>query len=1244
MTASPPLIIGLCAKYLILQEWYFADGRYPASHIQNAVEIRVLSFLHLAFELACLTKKSAGCKLTGISEEQEVKKMISRSMCNVALEGRSKLVCFLLALAVSVILPLFSQTFYGSIVGTVTDSSGAILPGAQVTLTNMGTGEHRIAEIDSHGNYQFVNLVPGKYSIDIERAGFKHLTRQNIVVEVQSTVRIDAPLDVGQVTEVLVVKAEAPLLQTENSSVGQVVQSRAVLELPLNGRNVLNLVALVPGVVPQGGAMQNPTGQNLFAPGNFQIGGGTANQSASFFDGAPLNVNYNNLTALVPTQDAVLEFRVQTNNNTAEYGRFTGGVINLTSKSGTNALHGSAYEFLRNRELNANTFLNNSNRVSRPAFTQNQFGATAGGPIVKDKTFFFASYEGFRLRQGQSMLLTVPTAQDRSGDFSNVLNAQGKLTTIYDPLTTTKDPVTGQNVRQPFPGNRIPTGRIDSAAKLLERLWALPNAAGQQFGNVSNFAANASTGGDSDQVNARVDHTFNDMHRLFGRFTRSSMMNLPVDPFQNQTYIGGNPETFATYQTVLGDSYTLSPTTMADLRLAFLRFVYDRTPETHDLDYSTVGFPAAWNSQLPLRSIPIAQVAGMQAVTSGTNIARNNSYSIVASITKIQGRHTLKFGGEARRLDYNFVKVANGGGTFVFDNLFTSVNPLAANSTGYGFASYLLGLGASGNVNIPQMTSSQMFYQGYYAQDSFQVTSKLTVNVGIRWELPGAWTERHGLLSVFQPGLASPLAQATSLPLHGAMALVNSQDRPDSHLTDQHWKLFAPRLGFAYRLSGTTVVRGGYGIFYVPPDVSYFQSAWANGINTYINTWVPTLDGGVTPLNPLSNPFPSGLVQPPGRNSQFQSILAGQALNVPLTQEPFGYTQQYNFTLQHQFVSGIAAEAGFVGLRGVHLPLNSMNINQLPDSALSLGSQLLQQVTNPFYGLITSGSLSGKTIPYGQLLRPYPQYGNLFDVTANRANSTYNSLQAKVEKRFGEGGNLLVAYTWSKLISDTDTINYWLEAGSSPFPQNYNNLRQARSLSGFDAPHRLVLSYVADVPFGKGRRFLSGVTGIVDKLISGWGVNGITTVQSGFPLHFTTSSNTSNSFGGGTSVVDSANYMQPNVAAGCQKSLPGSAQERLRVWFNTSCFSQPAAFTFGTEARVDPSLRAAGINNFDFALFKNTKFAERYTLQFRAEVFNIFNRVQFGPPGAVVGSAQFGVVSSQANTPRLVQGSLRFSF
>ncbi len=1135
--------------------------------------------------------------------------------------------------------PLQAQTFYGSVVGNVADSNGAVVPNARILLINLGTSERRTVETDNDGNFKFVNLVPGNYRVELEKAGFKRLTREPVVVEVQSAVRLDLTLQIGDVTQVVEITAQTPLLQPETTSLGQIVDSRKVQEMPLNGRNVLNLVSLVPGVVPQGQSMQNPTGTNIFAWGNYQIGGGAANQSATFIDGAAVNVSYVNLTSLVPTQDAIQEFRVQTNNLSAEFGRFTGGVINLTSKSGTNLYHGSAYNFLRNKVLNANTFFNNRSRIGRPAFTQNQFGGNVGGPVLKEKLFFFFSYEGFRQRQGQSFLFSVPTEAMRNGDFS-ALTAR-----IHDPLTTcgrlgnpacAKD-ANGNDIitRQPFADNKIPANRLDPTAKILSNLWAKPNLPGTVF----NYATNASIGGNNDQINIRLDYNLSEKQRLFGRYTRWSNLSLPIDPYKTQTYIDRGPETFVTHQLVLADTYMFSQNTIADFRIGWLRFIYDRKPESLGTDLTTFGWPAFLNRQVAFQHIPTPCVQGYTDVfctngTGSTIIARNDNQSFAASLTRIMGRHTLKFGGEARRLPHNYAQSNNPSGFFNFNNLFTAINPFAPAGTGIGFASFMLGHGSDGNINTPTLVAGMQFYQGYFINDTFQVNQKLTLNYGVRWELPKPWTERFDRLVVFQPDAQNPLTRATSLAPRGNVALVNSQDRSDRSLEARHWKLFAPRLGFSYRFAEKTVVRGGYGIFYLPNDVVFATAPNISPVNSLATPWVSTIDGSVTPVDRLSNPFPNGILQPPGRSSNYQNILLGQSFSAPLESQPYGYNQQFNLNIQHELKEGTLVEIAYAGAKGTHLPANQQ-LNQLPVEFLSQGTRLQEQVTNPFFGIITAGPLAARTVARGQLLRPFPQFNGVTQASIANRDSIYHSMQLKVERRFRAGGSLLGAYTWAKFISNTDTLTGWLEASGPGGVQNNYDLSRERSLSSFDVPHRLVISYVLDLPFGRGQKFLGGVSGPADKLLSGWGVNGIYTAQSGFPLRFGTAVNLTNSFGGGS---------RPNVVAGCDPQLSGSAQSRLNRWFDTSCYAQPAAFTFGSASRVDPKLRAHGINNFDFALFKRTKLTERIGLEFRSEFFNLFNRVQFGFPGQALGNPQFGIVSSQLNNPRLVQFALRLIF
>ncbi len=1144
-----------------------------------------------------------------------------------------------LALAV----PAFCQTFFGSVVGTVNDATGAAVPQSSVTLINTGTADRRTSQTDQSGAYQFVNLTPGQYRVEIEKQGFRKFVRDNVLVEVQSTLRIDVAMQVGEVSQILEVSGQTPLLQTENASLGQVVEARKVLEMPLNGRNVFGLVALVPGVVPGGGSGSTPTGTNPFAWANFQIGGGQANQSASYIDGAPVNASYVNLTSLVPTQDAVQEFRVQTNSLGPEFGRFAGGVINLTTKSGSNSFHGSAYEYLRNKQLNANTFFNNRAGVVRPAFSQNQYGVNLGGPIRRDKTFFFGSYEGFRLRQGASYVFTVPTDPMRAGNFADYRNAAGAMIPVYDPLTTcgrlgNADCPGGTISRTPFPGNIVPTNRIDKAASIMTNLWGRSNNPGLPFTGVNNFVSNASVGGNQEQVNLRGDHTVSEKQRVFVRYTFWKNLNLPIDPYRTKTCVDRCTEAMNTNQAVIGDTYSLSPTTFLDLRLSFTRFNYDRTSLTAGYDLTQLGWPSQLNNDVAVRVQPIPIVTGYNGVfgTSGTGstiVARNDIYSIMPGMTKIWGKHTFKFGGEYRRLTHNYFQQNNPSGSFNFDALLTAVNPLAAAGTGNGFASFLLGMGTGGGLTHNNFVAGQMIYGAYYFGDQWQIGSRLTVNYGLRLEQMGPWSERFDRLVVLLPNATNDLSGRGGLQFKGRFGLVNSPDSP-SRNNNERRNVLSPRLGMAYRLNNKTVLRSGYGWFYLPNDVAFNTAPNIDIANAYTTPFLGTVDGSITPADRLSNPFPNGIVKAPGRASNVQQLFYGQGVSAPLYKDPRAYMQQWNVDFQREIVGGMALDIAYAGSKGTHLPGPNQALNQLPVDFLSQGQSLLTQVPNPFVNDVKLGALAQPNVARAQLLRPYPQYTAFNLVAPMNRNSIYHSAQVKLEKRFASGASILTSYTWAKLISDTDTLTAWLEPGGGLGVQNWYNIRAERSVALYDAPHRAVISFIYDLPFGKGQKFMTGAGGAAGKIIGGWGVNGVTTFQSGNPLNLSMAVNTTNSQGGG---------QRPN-STGVSANLDGAAQSRLQRWFDTSAFTAAPAFTFGNVARSLTDVRSHGVNNFDFTLFKNTKLTERFGVQFRAEVFNLFNRVQFGYPGTALGNAQYGIVSGQYNNPRLVQFALRFQF
>jgi hypothetical protein len=1173
----------------------------------------------------------------------------------------------LAGLILLVAISVFGQAFYGSLVGTVTDASNSAVRGAAVTLTNTGTGERHQTVTGDFGGYQFLNLIPGMYKVDVEQKGFKRATRDQIEVTVAGAVRADVAMVLGDVTQSVEVQATAPLLQTESANLSQVVDGRAVEELPVNGRNILNLTAMVPGVVPQGTTDGNAlTGKNVFAAGNYQIGGGIANQSATYYDGVPANAGVGNLTVMVPSPDAISEFRVQTNSNSAEFGRYAGGVVNVTSKSGTNEFHGSAYEFFRNKLLNANTFFANANSTGKPAFTQNQYGLTGGGPVKKDKIFFFAAWEGYDSRQGSTFLATVPLPAMNTGDFSGYRNSSGAVIPIYDPLTqcgqyNNAGCGSGTIQRTPFPSNVIPASRIDPvAAKIVGfPMFSPPNQPGQPFTENINYSKNAASGGNNDQVNGRFDYTATTKLRIFARYSRWNSANTPFIPFNNGIYGGDpySPETYVTTEGVVGTTYLLTPTTVLDVRASYGRWNYLRIqPYTGINMAQTFGFPAYMDQQIPTihggptTSVPSFSIgnytplAGQPGYNNSLIFSVDDDYVLTPTLSKIVGRHTLKFGADWRDLQNNYYQ-APGGGTFTFDNLITSQNALSPGASGNGLASLLLGYGASGNVLSFALPWQSLNYQGYFGQDTWQATNKLTVTVGVRWEIPGVYKERYNRAASFNPHELNPALNGILVngqAVYGAADFIDTPQHPETGLKTEHFDLLAPRLGLAYRLNDKTVLRAGAGIYYLPANLQFNEGPYGNALNQFTNPWLSTLNGEVTPLYPISNPFPTGFVPSLGNlpHSQAQTLLIGAAPALQLATTPYPYNEQWNLTLQRQVWGGVAIEAAYAGSHGVHLPRGSWQANALPTQYLSMGTALNNLVPNPFFGIVQTGTLSQPTVKQGQLLLPFPEYTGVSESGGYLGNSTYHSLQMKVEKRFTHGGTVLAAYTFSKLIADVGSLTTWLDSGvglASNTPQNPNNLAAEKSLAGFDSRQRLTVAYAIDLPMGKGQRFLNVSNVVAQKLVSGWTVSGGSTFQEGFPLALTATPN-----------VTGFNLgLRPNVVPGCNPQTSGGATSRLDDWFNTSCFTVPAAYTLGNESLTDPHLRGPGINNFNVALFKKTQIKERFTLEFRSEVFNLFNRVQFGMPNTTMTTAAnptTGYITTQINQPRLIQLALRLVF
>jgi hypothetical protein len=1263
-----------------------------------------------------------------------------------------------LGMIISASVSLYSQSTYGSIAGSVTDPSGAAVTDATVTLTNMGTAEKRTQSSGSDGLYTFVNLFPGQYRIDAEKQGFKHFARTGITVDVQQSTHVDATLQVGEITQVVEVTSETPLLQAETSSLGTVVDQREANELPLNGRNIFNLTTITPSVIPQGSTEGNVVGKNPFDFANYQIGGAFANEGAEYLDGQPLNIGYINLPFLVPTQDSIAEFKVQDNNLGPEWGKFAGGVINMSTKSGTNTWHGTGYEYLRNKVLNSNEFFNKESEISsgianKPVpFTQNQFGGAGGGALIKNRTFVFGSYEGFRLRSGTPFNTTVPTVAERSGDFSDLClsgfttpdphgsgvdicsdknAATGEYVhQLYNPIAftgplsgVTSSAATSTSFRMPFANNNISAAINPTSSYLLNKLIAAPTSGG----TLLNFLKDTSTGGDTDEYVGRVDQTINAKQTLFGRYTYWKLLSLAQDPFGTGLCKDRCAENTKSKSVALGYNYEFSPNTILNLGASISRFIYLRAPINDGFDVSQEGWPSAYNSLVPNQErTPLTPCFGQNDSLVGCSQGQssigdfNTQFNISPQVTMIRGHHTYVWGMQLEEGYDNYLQTNTGGGLISFGGAWTSAIPStigAGNVQGAGagngedFADFLLGYGngqgaafgnqTSGSLVISGPISGKQTYRAFYFGDTWHATPKLTLNVGARYELQGPWSERYNKMTYFNPAATNSSVTGCSgvagSPCPGDLFLVGTGINTSRNNLPLSKKEFLPRLGFAYSVNPKTVIRGGYGIFFIPNYVSFNANPYVDPVSSATSNFFSSNDHGITPAASLNQntctwaanndlaclgagPFgqnpgvgANNLTPVPGRNPQpnvSQYILNQNNFSATgYSVQKFGYLEQYNLDLQRELPGGFFADVAYAGSHGVHLEQSNTNINQIPDSFIAqaanqyAGGQpvaIAQPAsTYPFACPLCSpanalpGGLGPGVLLQGQLDRPYPQYSGLNLNGFGCCGSSYNALQATVTRRFQGGGTMLVSYTNSKLMSNTDTLTSWLEGGTTGgvgAVQDWNNLAGERSLSSQDVSQRLVASYVLDLPFGHGKKFLSSLSGVTNSVVSGWGMDGISTLQRGFPVKLSWGGSnifTSDGFGIGT--------LRPDYIPGCDKNAGGSAVARLAGWFNTSCFTAPSGlnsagvqnnpWTFGNEPRVDASLRQQGVVNFDFAVFKRTTIKERLNVEFRAEFFDIFNHPQFGPPNGTVTSSTFGEVTNTVNnTFRIVQFGLKFIF
>jgi len=1128
----------------------------------------------------------------------------------------------------------FAQT--ASLTGRVTDPSGAVVPDARVQARAVESGLVSNAVTTSEGYYSLPALPPGKYEIEIAKTGFVPVRQTGLELAVQQVARLDVVLKIGAVAETVEITGQAPLLESETATAGQVINNRQVSELPLLGRNTYALAMLVPGVRPSAGV--NNLVIDMISTVSYSINGQRPSANEFLLDGAPNTSPSQNQPVVNANPDMVQEFKVETNNFSAEYGRAAGGVFNVVTKSGTNQFHFSAYEFFRNDKLNANDFFANTAGQKRPPFKFNQFGGTLGGPVVKNRTFFFVNTELVRFVQGITFTGTLPRPEQLAGDFSNARNAAGNVVTIYDPATTAPNPGGTGFLRTPFAGNRIPSNRIDPVARNVSRFFPTPTTEGVGFTNANNFTRTDGNRVPKNSWSARLDHSFSDKNRIFGRYSwdDTPFVRAPVYGSEGNARIvspTAGPQVFTRWNSVIEDSHVISPTMVATVRYSLSRLVNNRRPYSDGFDITQLGLPESMKAGVGdpqcfpaitmtgfnvTGSIPNIVVGGVLGACDLIDFASTN-HAAQATATKNFSKHTLKFGGEFRAIQMNNQQTGDQATNFGFTPAWTQgPNPAASSATaGLALASFLVGVGSGGVAPAPAMAQTTKYY-GFFVQDSWKVTTRLTVNMGLRYDYEAPRTDRFDQLANFDYQARSPLT-APGLDLRGGLTYVGVNGVPRVNATPDRNNV-APRLGIAYRWRDKTVIRTGAGIFF-SPSTGLGSGFGAYGLSGFqASTAAVTSLDGVTPVFNWSNPYPSGFNRPTG-SSLGLATLAGQGIQFWDRGNVTPYSAQWNFQIQRELPKNVLFEIGYAGSRGLKLP-ETRQWNQLTPEQMQLGDALRQQVANPFFGQITVGTLAARTVARAQLLRPYPHFDSVAGVNTAWASSIFHALEMKAEKRYASGLSILVSYTFSKMM-DYGIGTFAGEAlgGSGGFQNNYD-LRSEWGTSTLDQTHRYILNAVYELPFLKDQR------GFVGKAFGGWQVAGIWSGFSGGPLGISSAVNNTFSQGGG---------QRPNWT-GVNPVVETPTPQR---WFDTAQFSNPAAYRFGNAPRTFNGARSDGTAQVDFTVSKNFRIRERLNLQFRSEFFNISNTPRFAPPNQVFGNPQFGVVSTQGNQSRVVQFALK---
>jgi hypothetical protein len=1171
-----------------------------------------------------------------------------------------------------------------SVNGHIVDTRGAAIQGAEVTITSVTTKETNAVRSNGEGYFLFPPLAPGAYVVHAKAAGFAEETVDNLVLEVAGQRTLDLTLKPEGASTDVTVTASAPEIVVDSPDRGNVIESQFVANTPLNIRNPLQLVNFAQGVTAYSADSGNNDSSQAYT-NTFRINGGKLATTESLLDGGANTTLYDlNAISAVPTVDSIQEFKVLTSPYAAEWGRTSGGVVTYAQKSGGDRYHGSVFEYIRNSDTDANSFnadgaayTNPVTKVTtpytpKPHFERNQFGFAAGGPITTTahrylndvhRTFFFVAYEGLRQSQAGSFQYTVPTALERTGDFSQTKDSLGNLIVIYDPSTYVQQTsggsacpssvAVGSYCRTPFPGNVIPSGRIDPVGKALLNSYPLPNTPGQGLSSTNNFFSAAPTSSVQNTVGFRLDHKFNEKHSIFGHYDWFQRFNYFGSPFPN----GLSPT--ANHQRLPGDNIMAEHTWILSSNLVFEHhFVYahqesNRIPYTLGFNPLSLGFTNS-NVSSSLATTTFPSITALTSASgeslspigpqSGNEADGGTTFQYAGDLSWLKGKHNLKFGFDFRVLeeDYNINQQLTEKAT---SNFTGGPNPASAGGdSGSAAADLILGAATVTTGIAPGIHISHPYF-AVFAQDEFHFTPKLTLTYGLRYSFELPDEEAHNQFPYFDPNLSSPLnSQVSSLgPLTGGLvyADVNGTGRriQSAQLTN-----FDPRVGVAYKWNDKTVVRAGYGIFHAPSlDASEVGTNYGYSA---VSTSLPTATTNqYVPLYNLDNPFPNGILQPTG-NTLGALTNAGIAVSGTPPHQVISYSNQWSADIQRQLPYNFVVTAGYVGNHAVHL-YAPFNYDQIPDADYALGSALNTPVPNPFYKIITTPNSPylSPTVAQGYLLAPHPQFTSALTTLSSIGESSYNALQLSVEHRFSQGLAALVNYTHGHQVDDVG--DYFSD---NQIQDNYH-IKNDLSVSNQDVRNVLRVSAQYELPFGPGKPFAN--QGWESRAVGGWSLGSFYTFDDGLPVQITQTGQP-NLYGAGSVQRPNSTATNPFVGAKIKHLY-----NQPSTYFNPSAFAPAPNYTFGNAPRYDGAIRAPGADNWDLLATKRIVFVEPYALTFSFQAFNAFNRIQFAAPSgtactptattpaACSTATTFGnIYPSQASSTysRSLQASLRLSF